>query len=165
MSAGPDAEEAAARASRASAAVTQHMKLALGIGLIPVPVLDFAALAALQFRLIRSLARIYQVDFSAQLAKVAIAALVGGGGPTAASMGVRRLIGRLAGPAFILAGAASTAVFAGASTFAIGRVFTLHFDSGGTLLSFDPERVRDFYTKALAEGREEIARSYAGVQP
>ncbi|HWD07843.1 MAG TPA: DUF697 domain-containing protein [Actinomycetota bacterium] len=158
-------DTAGSPAERAAGTVTRHMKLALAVGLVPVPLLDFAALAALQLRLVRELAKLYQVDFSAQLGQAAIGALVGGGASTAAAAGVRRLLGRLAGLPFILAGAASTAVFAGASTYAIGRVFMLHFDSGGTLLTFDPERVRGYYTQALAEGREQVERSFAGVRP
>ena len=44
-----------------------------------------------------------------------------------------------------IASGVSTAVFAGASTFAVGKVFIEHFESGGTFLTFDPERVLEYY--------------------
>jgi hypothetical protein len=36
----------------------------------------------------------------------------------------------------------TTGGFASASTYAVGRVFIQHFESGGTFLDFDPDKVR-----------------------
>lgn len=153
------------RTDRAESIVRQHMQRALAVGLVPIPLVDVTALAALQLRLLKDLAALYEVDFSTQRGKAAIAALVGGASSTLASVGVRRLASRLIGLPLLLASVTSTAVFARASTFAIGRVFTQHFDSGGTFLTFDPERVRKFYAQALAQGGEAVQSSFAGVKP
>ena len=37
-----------------------------------------------------------------------------------------------------------------AIVFAVGKIFTLHFASGGTLLDFDPAKVSNFYKSAAA---------------
>lgn len=42
-------------------------------------------------------------------------------------------------------GLVTTPVFAWASTVAVGRVFIEHFESGGTLLDFDAEKMRHYY--------------------
>jgi hypothetical protein len=57
------------------------------------------------------------------------------------------------------------ALLGGASTYAVGRVFIQHFESGGTLLTFDPAKVRDYYTHQLDTGHKRIAESFAGVKP
>ncbi len=49
-------------------------------------------------------------------------------------------------------GALSMPVMAGASTYAIGKVFIQHFESGGTFLTFDPKAVKDYYAEQLKEG-------------
>jgi hypothetical protein len=41
-------------------------------------------------------------------------------------------------------------------------VFTRHFESGGTFLTFDPDRAKPDYKKKLAEKAEQ---SYAGIKP
>jgi uncharacterized protein (DUF697 family) len=51
-----------------------------------------------------------------------------------------------------------------ASTYALGKVFTEHFESGGTFLTFDPEKARALYDKALTEKAAE-EESYEGVKP
>ena len=40
----------------------------------------------------------------------------------------------------------------GAVGYAVGKVFIQHFESGGTFLTFDPNKVRAYYEELLAEG-------------
>jgi hypothetical protein len=42
---------------------------------------------------------------------------------------------------------------AGAATYAVGKVFIQHFESGGTLLNFNPDSVRDYYKQELQKGK------------
>ncbi len=41
--------------------------------------------------------------------------------------------------------------FAAASTYAVGKIFVQHFESGGTVLSFNPDKVRDYYEAELKQ--------------
>ena len=45
-------------------------------------------------------------------------------------------------------------VFAGASTYAIGKVFIQHFESGGTFLDFEPAKVRAYFSQQFDKGRD-----------
>jgi hypothetical protein len=49
-------------------------------------------------------------------------------------------------------------VVAGGATYAIGKVFIQHFESGGTFLTFDPKAVKEFYAEQLKEGNSIAAR-------
>ncbi|MCB9294770.1 MAG: hypothetical protein H6559_16855 [Lewinellaceae bacterium] len=40
-----------------------------------------------------------------------------------------------------------------AAAYALGKVFTQHFDQGGTLLDFDPVKSREFFEKEFEVGR------------
>ena len=55
--------------------------------------------------------------------------------------------------------------FGAASTYAVGQIFIQHFESGGTLLTFDPERVRAHYRKLYNEAPAKIANGSAGTRP
>jgi len=46
---------------------------------------------------------------------------------------------------------------AGATTYAVGKVFIQHFESGGTFLDFDPEKVKAYYAEMLKEGEDVAA--------
>ncbi|NJL59719.1 MAG: hypothetical protein HC887_08825 [Desulfobacteraceae bacterium] len=46
---------------------------------------------------------------------------------------------------------------AGAMTYAVGRVFLQHFESGGTFLNFNPEEVKEHYARLFEEGKKVVA--------
>jgi hypothetical protein len=46
----------------------------------------------------------------------------------------------------------------GGMTYAIGKVFVQHFESGGTLLDFQPEKMRKYYLDYFRK-REQIVIS------
>ena len=48
-----------------------------------------------------------------------------------------------------------------ASTLALGRVFNTHFKTGGTLLDFDPDKMRAFYEAELAKAKTETKKDEA----
>ena len=44
-------------------------------------------------------------------------------------------------------------VMSGASTFALGRVFSAHFQSGGTLLTLDANKMKEEFKRQLQVGK------------
>jgi uncharacterized protein (DUF697 family) len=90
---------------------------------------------------------------------------MGSGGAVLASTFSRRTLAKLIPGVGWVAAAASGALFAGAATFAVGRVFIQHFESGGTFLTFDPDKVRDYYASQFAQGTTEVKETFAGVRP
>ena len=55
-------------------------------------------------------------------------------------------------------GGATASVAGAAATYALGRVFTQHFDQGGTLLDFDPISSREYFQKEFESGGAFIAK-------
>ena len=140
------------------------MLLSLAIGAVPLPLIDVAALGGVQLQMLSRLAKQYDIAFSEQRGKSVIGSLAGGGGSVIASATADRLIMHLI-PVGWLIGAVSGALFSGASTFAVGKVFIQHFESGGTFLTFDPEKVRRYYAQQFQQGSAEVAKSFAGIKP
>jgi len=149
--------------------VKNHMLVALAVGLVPVPVVDVAAVTAIQLRMLSRLSHEYDVEFSEELGGSVIGSLVGAGGSYLASSAAAHLLLHLVPVAGWLANAATTAIFSSASTFAVGKVFVQHFSSGGTFLTFDPEKVREYYWEQLNQGVTNLTggtgESFAGIKP
>lgn len=154
------------RLERAADIVKAYMLAAMVIGLVPLPLVGIVALAAVQLKMLHSLANLYDMDFSSQLGGSLVASLLGGGIPVIVRGALRGSI-PLYGWAGLAVGLVSTSVFAGASTYAIGQVFIQHFESGGTFLTFDPQAVRDYYAQQFEKGKEEVRSStpFVGVKP
>lgn len=144
--------------ARSEAIIKKYMYWSMGAGLIPVPIVDMAAVLGLQLRMVALLAKEYKQDFSRDKGKAFIASLVGSsvpaaGGPAAASL-IKRVpvigqtVGVLAMPAI-----------AGASTYAVGKVFAQHFASGGTFLTFNPQTVTKHYEEHFASAKTSLSKA------
>lgn len=161
---GPSDITTTERRGAAEQTVKRYMITSLAVGLVPVPIVDMAALTAIQLQMLSRLAKRYDVEFSEQLATSVVGSLVGAGSSTLVTTSSHHLLARLLPPLWLV-GATTVAVFAGAATYAVGRTFIQHFESGGTFLTFDPEKVRQYYAEQLDAGAEEVTRTFAGVKP
>ncbi|MCX6602592.1 MAG: DUF697 domain-containing protein [Acidobacteria bacterium] len=133
----------------ADAIIRKYMLWALGAGLVPVPWLDMAAIAGVQLKMLSELAAKYSQSFSDEKAKVAIGTLVGSVVPGQMASG---FVGGLV-KMIPFVGMVAVPAFAGASTYALGKVFEQHFASGGTFLNFDAAAVRQHFAELYAKGK------------
>ena len=156
--------ESNSQTEKANKIVQQHMLATLATGLVPLPLVDLALLVGIQLNMLHRLAKLYEVEFSSHIATSMIASLLGGGISVSLSSTITRLVASIPIYGRII-GYASTAVFGGASTYAIGKVFIQHFESGRTLLTFDPQRVREYYAEQFAQGTNEVKHSFVGIKP
>jgi uncharacterized protein (DUF697 family) len=151
------------KTSKAEAIVATYMAWSFGVGFLPFALVDMVALSGVQLKMLHSLAKNYGLEFPPQLGKSLIASLLGGGVPVSLSSKLARLAVRSI-PFYGWVTLISTSLFGSASTYAIGKVFIQHFESGGTFLTFDPRKVRDYYAQQFEQGKE-VAKSFAGKKP
>lgn len=121
--------------------ISSAVKWSAAAAVIPLPFLDLAALATLQVKMVRDLAKAYSLSPNSETLQGAVSALLGTLIPSAAS-------GALVGPSLkffpgvgSVLGSISIAAFGSAATYAIGKIFVKHFDNGGTLDNFSADSV------------------------
>ncbi len=149
------------RASSAEKSILKYTAASASIGVIPVPLVDIALLMGIQLKMIQSLSTLYEVPFSKHLAKSIIASLVGSSIPASFSSNLVRLI-----PVYgIAVGVISRSILGCTSTYSIGRVFIQHFESGGTLLSFDTEKMQTYYQQQLKTNQPDNNKNFEGIAP
>ena len=132
-------------------------------GLIPIPLVDMAAVGGVQLQMLRRLSEIYGVPFSENRGKSILASLAGAVIPastaTTTAVGVGSLVKSFPGVGTAI-GALTMPVFSAGATYVIGKVFIQHFASGGTLLDFNPPDYREFIK---AQKEKLAARSAAAA--
>ncbi len=138
------------RAKHADTIIKNHIVWSMGAGLIPVPILDFFAVSGIQLDMIRQLCKLYDQDFKESQGKAIITSLTGSG---IARMGAKAMVKFIPGVGSVLGGV-TMAVLSGASSYALGEVFKKHFDTGGTFLDFDPERLKKMYNEKFEKGKK-----------
>lgn len=112
-------------------------------GLIPVPIVDFVAVGGVQVQMLRRLSQTYEVPFNENRGKSLIAALAGALLPLTSTVGIFSTVKAVPIVGSIIGELAMPLLSAGA-TYAIGQAFIKHFESGGTLLDFNPPDYREF---------------------
>ncbi len=129
-----------------------HILAAMGVGLVPIPLVDMVALVGIQLDMIRTLSSEYNVPFRRDIGKSVITTLLGGfipvalGGTLSSLIKCIPLIGQTTG-------AITMPVISGASTYAIYKVFIQHFESGGTFLDLDPSKVKSYFSEQFTKGK------------
>src|SRR5262245_43820872 len=136
-----------ARDAEAAQVVDRYSLWSGPAGLIPLPLLDIAAVGGVQLVMLRRLSEIYNVPFSENRGKSIIASLAGSVLPastaTTTAMSAASLLKGIPGVGTVISTFTMPVLSAGA-TWVIGKVFIQHFASGGTLLDFNPPDYREF---------------------
>lgn len=156
----PESEDKAQlRDHKAMDIVRKHVLIAMGAGLVPVPVVDIVAITALQMKMLKDLAEFYEVKLAGTQVTYSMigSATAGIGAPVAITPLLTSLLKVI--PGFgTAAGVTSMPIVGGASTYALGKVFVGHFEAGGTLFTFEPakvrERMRAYYMEGLKKAEE-----------
>jgi len=145
---------------RAEKIINQHIVWAIGAGLVPVPILDIAAVSAIQLDMLKQLSTMYGVSYSESEGKAWLSALSGS------------ILARLAANAVKLIpgigsilGGISMAALSGASTYALGQVAVAHFESDGDFSNLDLSAAKRAYDQEFEKGKQvasKIAEEKAG---
>ncbi len=141
---------------KADIVITRHFAVAVGAGFIPVPVVDFAVITGVQLTMLAQICNIYKQPFSKEAATSIITSLVGGAVTgEAGSLAIGSKLKFIPAVGTVLSWLVTPAM-AGATTYAIGKVFVRHLETGGSLLTFDGKKMKDYMEKALKEGKRRM---------
>ncbi len=140
----------------ANKVINKHVLWAMGAGLIPVPLLDIAAVTAIQMDMLKQLSAIYEVDYSAAQGKAFAVALTSSTFARVGAVVVRSMAKSI--PAIgTVVGGVSMAVLSGASTYAVGKIAKEVFESGGDLLNVDLESAKAAYKETFERGKQFVS--------
>jgi uncharacterized protein (DUF697 family) len=134
--------------------IRRHVVWSMAAGLVPIPLVDLAAVTATQLKMLSALAEHYKMEFDGERGRSVIGSLLST--VTALSIG-RGVLGSLIKSIPVvgtIGGLAVVPAMAGAATYALGKVFAAHFESGGTLLTFDAGSMKEEFARQLKVGEQ-----------
>ena len=144
--------------------IKNHVWVSIGIGLVPLPLLDMVALTGVQLNLVRKIAKAYNIPFLKDKVKNILGSLLGGVIPPTVGPPLATSIAKAVPIIGQTVGIITMPVIAGASTYAVGKVFVQHFASGGTFLTFDPEKVMAYYSEMFEEGKKTAKQAASDIK-
>jgi len=140
------------KAAQSEKIIKEHVLWSLGAGLLPIPLVDLAAVTLVQLDMLKQLCRVYERDYSTSEGKIILSAMTGG---TLARLGAT-MLKALPGIGTLLGGV-SMSIMAGASTYAVAKVAIAHFTGGGSLFDFDLDAAKDVYEQEFEHGKQYAA--------
>ncbi len=141
--------------------IRKHVYGAMGIGIVPMPILNVAAVTGIQLDMVRQLSGLYGIAFKENLAKKIITAVIGAGAGVLASPLVESAV--IGIPVVGLPLAVGTKpLLNGTGTYAVGQMFVTHFEKGGNFLSANLEAMKEDFGAALKNSREWLGNAISG---
>lgn len=142
----------------------KYMLWSAGAGLIPVPIVDLAALVGVQMKMVAEISEIYGIKFSENKAKNTISAALSGvtastfaQGTIGSSMKAIPIVGTIVG-------SLTMPFFASASAYALANVFINHFESGGTFIDLDADKFKENFKTMFKKGEKAAAELKSEVE-
>ncbi len=129
--------------------IKKHVIFSMTAGAIPIPLVDLAAVTAIQLDLIKDIAELYDIPYDKNQGKSIASALAGASFARFGASIIKSIPG-----IGTLAGLASQVILSGASTYALGKIFESHFSADGNLFTLDTDAVKGKYKEYLQKGKD-----------
>lgn len=143
----------AKREEKANSIVKRHIVGSMAAGVILIPGVDALAVVGFQVKMLHSLCSLYGIPFSEKAGRSIVSSLIGGLGASAMARGTFGSLVKFVPIVGPLVGSVAMPIFAGATTYAVGKIFIRHFEGGGSIVNFSAERVRKDFMDLYNDGR------------
>lgn len=147
------------RVKQAHNTVNKYALGSMAVAIVPLPLVDLVAVSGVQLKMVHNIAKQYEVPFSRDLVKPLIASLLGDIITVTMAKYVATNLVKLVPVAGQISGFASSAALFGAATYAVGKIFVEHFESGGTFLNFEADKMKNHLQQLFEEGQQFVAKN------
>lgn len=137
------------REEQADKIIQNHVLYSMGLGIIPIPLIDIVGVTATQLDMISQIGRIYGKKFSDIAGKSFIASTTGASLARIGASFIKAIPGIGS-----LIGGVSMSIMSGASTYAIGQVCKRFFEDGLDLEDIDEDLAKTIYEEELEKGKQ-----------
>lgn len=152
------------RIGRAEAIIHRNVLWSLGAGVLPFPIVDVVSITAVQVKMLKELSDLYDVKFTSDIAQKLVGSLLSGLGSVGLGGMLAASVAKFIPYVGTTLGVISVPVTAGAFTHATGKVFLMHFESGGTVLDFDAAAMRSYFKREFDKAKETVAQVHQEEQ-
>ena len=130
--------ENAERSAEVEKTIRSYVCAVAGLGVVPIPVFNLAAVSAVNLLLVRKLTLLYGLDFDEGTARRLISSFIGAG-ISESLVSTLRFIPIIGLPLSLGARPALNAM----STYALAQAFVIHFERGGCFINANIEALKE----------------------
>ena len=148
------------RREQAGKSVKRYAAASAGLGVIPIPALDMAAIGTSQLLMIRSVAKIYGLDLSKDRVRAIIGTTISGAVPVVVGGGLSSIFKAIPVVGTI-AGVVTMPSIAGLTTLTLGMALADHLDAGGSLDELGLAQLRATFIAEFEKAKAKLSRKKA----
>ncbi len=127
--------------------IHKHVIWSVLAGSLPITLIDMAGVGLIQLDMLKQLCNLYKCDYNRNMGKAIVSAIIGAG----LSKGLSALFGEVSAIERI-----SFSMIAGASTYALGRIFISNFEEGVGLIDIDLKKGEELFTEEFEKGMDYV---------
>jgi uncharacterized protein (DUF697 family) len=142
-------------------AIRESVYASMGVGIVPIPFFNIAAVTASNLNLACKLSKLYGVEFKENIAKNIIASITGASAGVFASPFVETAVIGLPLVGLPLA-VGTKSILNGMTTYALGQMFVTHFERGGNFLAANADAMKEDFKAAYKNSREWLGDIVSG---
>ena len=147
------------RKDEAKRIVSKHVGWSAGTGVIPLPLWDIAAVAAVQVKMVKELLDLYDRPFSESKTKNILYVLVGSLSPQMLARVTAASIFKFVPVVGHALAFFTLPMLSSAASYAVGKVMISHLENGGSLDDMKPGEVKEKFQNAFEEGKKKVKSS------
>jgi|GEM_PF-3851775 len=148
----------------ANSIIWKHTLRSTGIGVLPLPIVDMVGISIVNRAMVKELSLLYGIAFDEVKTRSTIGALAGGVGAVAVGGALVGSVVKIIPGVGSLLGATSVSISSGATTYALGRVFTDQFSQGISIKDMDLNKGIDMMKDMYAEGVDLVKEKVQTIQ-
>jgi len=149
--------EPRSRIEEADAIIRRNVILALAVGFVPIPLIDLVAMETIQVKMLSDLGKLYGLDFTEDFGKKLGGTLLSTVGSVVAGTALGYSLARFIPVIGMTVSTMAMSLLMAASTRALGKTFVTHFESGGSLLNLDPQKLRSHFFTEFESSKQVVA--------
>lgn len=146
--------------------VGQHAKIAALVGLLPGGLVNFVAILSIQVPMVLRITRAFGQKASREQVRGVLLSFFSAMLPGLVGQGAGMAIGSVTAMATgLVVSIIATPILAYAITRAVGNTFIMHFESGGTLLTFDPKAFTEHFVNEFKKAGGKVREDQSTAAP
>lgn len=134
--------------------VKSNIYWTMGFSVVPLPLVDTFLVSSMQLKMVNDISTVYGVKWHEDIGKKYIGSFISSTGYHFANKIIKSFVKKI--PVIGFASVLVSPLISAATSYALAKVFIYHYELGGNLLDFKPEKMRAYFAKQFEDGKSKL---------
>lgn len=137
-----------------NAMIKKNICWTMGVSVVPIPFIDTFLVSSMQLKMVNDISVIYGAKWHEDIGKKYIGSCISSTGYHLGNQLIKSFVKKI--PVIGIASVLVSPLLSAATSYALAKVFIYHYELGGNLLDFKPEKMRVYFAKQFEDGKSKL---------